>query len=134
VTTASGPFIVSVDVGSSSVRARLFDSCARQMEGYGAQLAYRIQTTSDGGAEVDPQELFELTVDCLDELHRQVHAAGLRVAAVAGSAFWHSFLGVDENGAPTLPLLHLLDTRSVEHVARVPNTHHRTGCMLLNAG
>ena len=126
---SSEPFIVSLDVGSSSVRALLFDVEARQMEGFGAQLTYRIHTTPDGGAEVDPEELAQLAIDCLDELHRQVANAGYRIAAVAGSAFWHSFLGVGENGAPTLPILHLLDTRCVEQVERVPNTHARTGCL-----
>jgi len=130
VSTPSGdPFIVSIDVGSSSVRALLFDAGARQMEGYGAQLAYRIHTTPDGGAEVDPDALAEMTIDCLDELHRQVHEAGFRVAAVAGSAFWHSFCGVDAACKPTLPILHLLDTRSRDQVARVPNAHARTGCV-----
>ena len=51
-----------------------------------------------------------------------------RVAAVAVSAFWHSFCGVGEDGRPTLPILHLLDTRSAGEVARVPNTHAATGC------
>ena len=126
---SADPFIVSIDVGSSSVRALLFDSGARQMEGYGAQVPYRIHTTPDGGAEVDPDALAELTIDCLDELHRQVHEAGLRVIAVAGSAFWHSFCGVDAAGHPTLPILHLLDTRSGDQVAHVPDTHARTGCV-----
>jgi gluconokinase len=99
------------------------------MEGYGAQVPYRIHTTPDGGAEVDPEALAQLTIDCLDELHRQVEAAGFRVAAVAGSAFWHSFCGVDDAGRTTLPILHLLDTRSAEQVARVPNAHERTGCV-----
>ncbi len=125
----SDPFIVSLDVGSSSVRALLFDAAARPMEGYHAQLPYRIHTTSDGGAEVDGEELADLAIDCLDEIHRQAQAAGFRIAAIAGSAFWHSFLGIDEHGKPTLPILHLLDTRSGDQVHRVPNTHARTGCM-----
>jgi gluconokinase len=125
----SDPFVVSIDVGSSSVRALLFDSGARQMEGYGAHLAYRIQTTADGGAEVDPDALAELTIDCLDELHRQIHEAGFPVAAIAGSAFWHSFCGVDAKGKPTLPILHLLDTRSGDQVSHVPDAHARTGCV-----
>ncbi len=123
------PFVVSIDIGSSSVRALLFDAGARRMEGYGAQVPYRIHTTPDGGAEVDPEALAQLTIDCLDELHRQVEAAGFRIAAVAGSAFWHSFCGVDAKGRPTLPILHLLDTRSGDQVARVPNAHERTGCV-----
>lgn len=122
-------FIVSLDVGSSSVRTLLFDAQARQMEGYGVRLAYRTNRTPDGGVEIDPDHLADLVVDCLDELHRQVHTAGLRIAAIAGSAFWHSFLGVSEDGRPTLPLLHLLDTRSATEVARVPDAHARTGCV-----
>jgi len=127
--SAPDPFIVSIDVGSSSVRALLFDSSARRMEGYGAQVPYRIHTTPEGGAEVHPEALAQLAIDCLDELHRQIEAAGFRVAAVAGSAFWHSFCGVDAKGRPTLPILHLLDTRSGDQVARVPNAHARTGCV-----
>ena len=72
---SSEPFILSLDAGSSSVRALLFNAEARQMEGFGAQLTYRIHTTPDGGAEVDPEELAQLAIDCLDELHRQVSKA-----------------------------------------------------------
>jgi gluconokinase len=93
------------------------------VEGYGAQLAYNVTD------EIDPEHLAELTIDCLDELHRQVHAAELKIAAVAGSAFWHSFLGVGEDGRPTLPILHLLDTRSAAEGSRVPDAHARTGCV-----
>ncbi len=107
----------------------LFDAKARQVEGFGARVPYQVTTSSGGGAEIDGATLAELTIDCVDDLHRQVHSAGLRIAAVAGSAFWHSFLGVGENGRPTLPILHLLDTRSAEEVARVPNRHAVTGCV-----
>jgi gluconokinase len=128
-TESGNAYIVSLDVGTSSVRALLYDSAARQMEGYGAHLPYRIRTTPDGGAEIDPEELAQHAIDCLDELHRQTHAAGFRIAAVAGSAFWHSFCGVDQAGKPTLPILHLLDTRSAAEVSRVPDTHASTGCV-----
>jgi gluconokinase len=99
------------------------------MEGYGAHLPYRVHATPDGGAEIDPEELAQHAIDCLDELHRQVRQSGFRIAAVAGSAFWHSFCGVDQGGKPTLPILHLLDTRSAAEVARVPDTHASTGCV-----
>jgi gluconokinase len=125
----NGPFVVSLDVGSSSVRALLFDAEARQVEGYGAQFSYQPETTPDGGVEMNPDTLASLTIDCLDELYRQVQFAGLPIAAVAGSAFWHSFLGVDAAGHPTLPILHLLDTRAASEVAHVPDAHARTGCV-----
>src|SRR5690242_11691237 len=99
------------------------------MEGYGAHLSYDIRTTPDGGAEIDPEYLAGLTIDCIDELQRQVHNAGFHVRAVAASAFWHSFCGVGADGKPTLPILHLLDTRSANQVSRLPDAHQRTGCM-----
>ncbi len=111
------------------MRALLFDSSARQMEGYGARLPYRMKTTPDGGVEIDPVELSELAIDCLDELHRQAHADGMKIAAIGGSAFWHSFLGLGEDGKPTLPILHLLDTRSAAEVAELPDAHARTGAV-----
>lgn len=125
----SEPFTLGLDVGSSSVRALLFDSKAHQMEGFGAQVPYRIRTTPEGGAELDVEPLYQLVLDCLDEVHRQVHAAGYKIAAVGMSAFWHSFLGVDSKGKPVLPILHLLDTRPEPLVKRLPNTQARTGCM-----
>lgn len=125
----SNSCIVSLDVGSSSVRALLFDAQARQIAGYGAQLAYEVETTPDGGAEVNPDKLAELTIACLDQLHQQVYSAGLRIAAVGGSAFWHSFLGVDASGRPVIPILHLLDTRANEEAKQLADGHARTGCV-----
>jgi gluconokinase len=98
------------------------------MEGYTAQLPYAIKTTPDGGAEIDPEDLAGLALDCLDEIHHLAEAAKFRIVAVASSAFWHSFCGVGDNGLPTLPILHLLDTRSAAEVSRVPATHASTGC------
>jgi gluconokinase len=133
---SAGPYIISLDVGTSSVRSLLFDGFCRQMGGFGAQLAYRITTTQDGGAEVDADELAELSNECLSTLHGQIAEAGLEPAAVAFSAFWHSFLGVDANGRPTTPIIHLLDTRSAGAVEKLRSqvderaVHQRTGCML----
>jgi gluconokinase len=99
------------------------------MEGYGARLPYSMKTTPDGGVEIDADVLADLALDCLDEVHRQAQASEMKIAAVGGSAFWHSFLGVGENGRPTLPIMHLLDTRSAAEVADVPDAHERTGCV-----
>jgi gluconokinase len=122
-------YIVSLDVGSSSVRALVFDSGGRAMEGYSAQLPYEIRTTPDGGAEIDPEVLANLVMDCLDEMHRQVKNAGFKIAAVTSSVFWHSVCGLDANDVPTTPLYHLLDTRCADDVRRVPDRHGRTGCV-----
>ena len=122
------PFVVSLDVGSSSVRALLFDAGGHQVEGCGAQLPYHIATTPDGGAEAHPDDLARMAIDCLDEVHRQAREAGLKIAAVAGSAFWHGLMGTDAQGRTTVPLLHLFDTRSAAHATRIGESSARTGC------
>lgn len=111
------------------MRALFFDRDARRLEGYSAQADCPIRTTPDGGAELDPAQLTEIVVDCLDEAHRLTQVSGLRVAAVGVSAFWHGLMGVDDTGAVTVPVLHPLDTRSGTEVAQVPDTHARTGCV-----
>lgn len=88
-------YIVVLDTTPDAVRALLFDSHARRMEGYSAQLPRR----KDAAA------------DCLDEMHRLVQADGFRVVAVVGRASsevtagdrecWPAFAGV--KWLPALP-------------------------------
>jgi sugar (pentulose or hexulose) kinase len=63
-------YIVVLDVAADALRTLLFDSEARRVEGYSAQLPRRA----------------DAVLDCLDEMHRLVQAAGFRVAAVVGRA------------------------------------------------
>lgn len=133
---ASGPFVLGLDVGSSSVRTLLFDGAARQMPKIGAQLQYRVDTTPNGGVEVDPAELLQLTYECLSATHDQLESGNIRPDMLAFSGFWHSFLGIDRAGAPTTPLVHLFDTRSAKAAEELRgmvdavDLHRRTGCVL----
>src|SRR5215213_6366710 len=52
--------ILTIDVGSSSVRASLYDRKGSYVSGTAAQLLYCFKATSDGGAEMDADELMEL--------------------------------------------------------------------------
>src|SRR5579884_388981 len=127
--------IVSLDVGTSSVRTLLFDAAGSSREGFGVQKAYAFDATSDGGVEIDPEKLFALSIQCIDAIHEQLRAAGLRPGAVACSAFWHSFFGVDADGKPATPFIHLFDTRSEPQAERLAKlldqraVHQRTGCL-----
>jgi gluconokinase len=133
---ASTPLIVSIDIGTSSVRTLLFDSEGRQQAGFGDHVSYQVTTTPDGGVEIDPAALLDMTVHCLASLHDQVQKAGLKPAAVGISAFWHSFLGVDKAGSPTTSIIHLFDTRSAAEAEELRReldakaVHARTGCRL----
>ncbi|MBV8551663.1 MAG: gluconokinase [Acidobacteriaceae bacterium] len=127
--------IVGLDLGSSSVRALLFNSSFSQYEGIGLQKKYEILTTPDGGVELDPDVVLNSTCDCLDALHQQMADRGLKAAGVGISTFWHSFLGIDKDHQPTTRIIHLFDTRSARQVEELTATFDRgwvhviTGCM-----
>ncbi len=128
--------MLTLDVGSSSVRTLLFGLDGRQIENAGSQITYPAQTTQDGGWEIDPAHLTDIAARAIGETCGQMRAKNLRAAAVAVDTFWHSILGVDANGDPVTPLLHPFDTRSADAARRlaqrVDNTaqHKRTGCVI----
>ncbi|MFL6414608.1 MAG: gluconokinase [Bryobacteraceae bacterium] len=127
--------IVGIDVGTSSVRALLFDDTFSQFEGVGFQKKYELTTKVDGSVEVDPALLVQLACACLDVLHAQMAQRGLKAAGVAMSTFWHCFLGIDRDGNCTTPIVHLFDTRSLEQMDQLIDIfdpgwiHAITGCM-----
>jgi len=127
--------IVGIDVGTSSVRALLFNERFSPFEGVGRQKKYELTTKVDGSVEVNPDLLLQLTCDCLDALHADMAQRGLKAVGVAMSTFWHCFLGVDRDGKSTTPIVHLFDTRSFEQMDEITKIfdpgwiHAITGCM-----
>jgi gluconokinase len=111
--------VLAIDVGTSSVRAHLFDADAR--EGEPAQRKY--------AGEGDPARIVELVRDAVDEA-----VGGEQYDAVGGSCFGHSLLALDERGRPLTEILGWRDTRSADAAdwlaRRVDATavHARTGC------
>ena len=132
----SGTYVVSLDVGTSSVRTLLYDGQAREAPGFGAHLRYDLETTADGGVEVDADRLVALVVQGVDAIHQELKARGLRPRAVACCTFWHNVLGVGDDGRPTTPVLHPFDTRAAAAARQLAERldssrqHERTGCVL----
>jgi len=120
--------VLSVDVGTSGVRAALFDEEGNQIEG--AQAVTRRELA--GFAELDPDALVAEVKKTVDEL--MARSSQGRVEATAISTFWHSLMGVDADGAPTTPLLTWADTRAVKAARELKaefdetEIHARTGC------
>lgn len=119
--------ILALDVGTSSVRAGLYDAAGRRV-GPEVRRAYSPRTTPDGGSELNADELALHVESCLDEVHGG--------DAVAICTFWHSLVGVGPDGAATTPILTWADTRSAPAAAEIgrkldgPSVHARTGCMI----
>lgn len=127
--------IVGLDIGTSSVRALLFDAEFNGYPNVGLQRKYQFTTRPDGSVEVDPAVLVRLTCECLDALHEQIVSLGIKVCGVGISTFWHCFIGVDKDDKPTTPIVHLFDTRSGAQMEELTRTfdpgwlHAITGCV-----
>jgi gluconokinase len=130
--------VLALDVGTSSVRALLFDQRARQVPGAVAQIAYQPRFTSDGGAEVDPNRLVSLVMRVIHQLLTQVRQSSpaVRILAVGSSTFWHSLVAVDDSGKALTPLYLWADSRSWREAEELRDridaaaVRHRTGCLI----
>ena len=122
-----------MDVGSSSVRAELYDDAGEGVEGTEVKLDYEFEYTPEGGAEKDADELLDLVVRAVDGTLSE--AGGAVISGVAMSTFWHSVLGLDRDGRPTTPILTWADRRAAECVPDLRERlderayHRRTGCV-----
>jgi len=110
--TAESPLVLTLDVGTSSARAMLFDRNARPVQGLEARRTYAMSTTPDGGVEGDPETLLRLVAEALDELLLKAGPRTSRIQAVACCTFWHSLMGIAADGSPLTALYTWADTRA----------------------
>ena len=126
--------ILSVDVGSSSVRAELYDGAGAGVEGSETKLDYDFEYTPDGGATKDADELLDLVARAIDGALSKV--GDVEISGVAISTFWHSVLGLGGDGRPTTPILTWADRRAADAARGLRDrldereVHRRTGCVL----
>src|SRR3954447_7418588 len=106
------PLVLTIDVGSSSVRAIVFDHQTQKVEGLEAHQSYEFQTTADGGVEVSADMLLDLVVNTVDEVLHRAGELSAKIAAVAVSTFWHNLLGVGPQNQAVTPVYSWADTRS----------------------
>jgi gluconokinase len=126
--------VLSVDLGSSSVRAEFYDGSGSREEGTETKLGYDLEYSPDGGVTKDADELLDLVARAIDGA---LDAAGdTPVSGVCMSTFWHSVLGLDSGGRPTTPVLSWADRRAAGAARELRENldeaaiHRRTGCVL----
>jgi gluconokinase len=128
--------ILTLDIGSSSARALLFGFDGHAIPGFESRIPYQASTSDAGGWEIDAAELTEIAAQALDGICSEMRSKGIRPAAVAIDTFWHSILGVAEDGKAVTPVLHPFDSCSADAAKKLAQRvdegqqHSRTGCVL----
>lgn len=128
---------LAIDIGSSSVRAILFDREAKLIEGTAASRKYSFTVTAEGGSTVDADLVKDLVEQCIDEL--LTHPAAKDIRAVGMDTFVGNLMGVDQASKAVTPIYTYADTQNSEDVellakqVDLESVHQRTGCRLHTA-
>jgi gluconokinase len=130
----ASPIVFALDIGTSGIRAALFDGRGNQIE----ELIYTplagIHSELGGGLDADADELVRLVASAVNLALERFPFAVARVDYVAVSCFWHSLMGVDDEGNAVTPVLGWADRRAANEAADLcakfdeRETHARTGC------
>ena len=108
----SQPIVLSIDVGSSSVRAAAYGASSEELSEVAAKTTYRFVVTSDGGVEIDADTLFSHVVETVDLVLDRLGARANDVVSVGMSIFASSVLGITQNGEPCTAVYTYADTRN----------------------
>ena len=133
MSVAKSALVLGLDIGTSGVRATLFDESGREVDGAGVRTQRSLSRFSDFSV-IDPNALLDLVVDTIDQLLAQPHFSTAEVELISISCFWHSLVGLDSNGQPTTPVLGWAEKRAAQAAKDLrarfdeTETHSRTGC------
>lgn len=131
--TPPPPYILAIDVGTSSTRALLFDAQGHPVPELLAHYPYQITMTSAGEASVDPEMLAALVERTISEVLALAGPLAHHIGAVALDTFWHGLMGVDASNRPLTTLILWEDTRPHAAALELRNqldeaaVHARTG-------
>ncbi|MGB7069542.1 MAG: gluconokinase [Pyrinomonadaceae bacterium] len=125
--------ILVLDIGTSSVRAALYDDAGNVLPRTMVKNERSLNATDDGGAEIDANEAFDQVVTAIDEVLRRSEKIAGDIGYIASSSFWHSLVGVDASDKATTKVYGWADTRSRDYVATLRKefdegvVHNRNG-------
>ena len=130
------PYILALDVGTSSTRTLLFDAAGNTLPNVVAQRPYQLRLSNAGEVSVDPDALVAVVEQTIDDALEMAGPLAQHIGAVALDTFWHGLMGVDADNRPLTPLILWEDTRPQEAAAELRKQldekaiHARTGARL----
>ena len=126
--------VLALDIGTSSVRAVVYDIHGRMRPSTLFDVPYKVRTTEPGEVSSDPRELVTLIAQSIDGTLVAARNGKVDILAAGVSCYWHSLMGLDRADRPTTELFTWADTRSALETrglrARFDEHayHARTGC------
>lgn len=127
------PKILALDIGSSSVRAALYDGDANLIPRTSVKVEQAFTVTPDGGNEINTGHAIKNVVAAIDAVLEKTKRLKGEIEYVASCSFWHSLVGVNAQGDHTPVILSWADTRSRQYTEVLKRrfdeaeTHNRTG-------
>ena len=127
------PIVLALDIGTSGVRAALFDGRGKEIEGSLVALRNASHYELGAGGDANADALISFVVQAIDVAVTRAETFVSRIDYVAVSCFWHSLVGVDDGGRAVTPLLGWADTRAADAVTELRSrfdeskVHPRTG-------
>ena len=124
--------VLSFDIGTSGVRAGLFNDRGDEIAGSRISLTNEFSDLASGN-DVDAEDLMEFVFRAIDTAVTRAESVVSRIDYVALSCFWHSLVGIDREGQATTPIFGWADTRAANAVIELRSrfaekqVHHRTG-------
>lgn len=132
---SSSSIVLTLDIGTSSLRAMMFDAQAHAVQGIETQIKYEMRTTPDGGSEADPHVMFSYACQAIDTVLQRAASLGIRIGAVGSDQMVSNVLGVDEAGQAITPVYTYADTRAAPQVTELrasldeEQAHQRVGTL-----
>jgi gluconokinase len=128
-------YVLALDVGTSSVRAILYDREARPMPGAAVHVHHQPRIGADGTSEMDADELADLVWATVVQLLARAGAPlASSIAGVGVSTFWHGLVATDDSARALSPVYLWSDTRSWKSAENLKDrfdpeaVRQRTGC------
>ena len=132
-TTLKPPFVLALDVGTSSTRALLCDASGAAVPNVASQRTYELTISAQGEVSIHADVLAAVVEETINETLRLAGPYAQQIVAVSLDTFWHSLLGVDANDRPLTPVITWEDTRARDAVYQLraqfdeQTIHSRTG-------
>ncbi len=113
------PYVLAIDIGSSSVKAGIYDAVANSLEHTQVALAHTQRISREGMHEEDAEQLRHVVESAVDLVLQKDARASAKLVAVGMDAMASTIIGLDRDLEPITPIYTYADTRTSADVEQL---------------